>query len=544
MISDNKLISDVDSKSLQQFDNNENLKLEDVTPKLTKMWFRYPHLLKLNIYLLSAIFACITYGYDSSMMGNLQTLPSWSKYFNNPSGDILSTMNNGVSIGALGAIPFAGFINDRFGRKTIIIVGTSLTILGSALQAGAINYGMFLAARIILGFGVCLSSAGAGPLLTETAYPSQRPAMTSFLYASFLVGSFLAALFTWGPYISSMKYSNWSWRLPSLLQALFPAIELILAIVGPESPRWLIANEQYDKAFEVLTKYHAGGDTESPLVKFEMAEISAAIDKEKLGKQFTWNVWFKTKANMHRLFLSLVVPSMQQLCGSSLTAYYFPIVLDNIGITEPVEKLKINLGLTVYGLAWSLTFASMCGKLKRRNLFITSYLCMCLMFIIWIVLSAFNEQMDFKNKAIGRAIIAIIYFHFGFYHMSSPIGTTYVMEIVPYALRSKASTLYQMCTNGWILFNNYVNNLGMDAIQWRYYIVFCVWLAIQATIVYLFFPETFGLGLEEMAQVFGEDISDMQYVADKTIVVNQSEAHVLKSSVYHIEDKQLYDSMD
>lgn len=98
-----------------------------------------------------------------------------------------------------------------------------------------------------------------------------------------------------------------------------------------------------------------------------------------------------------------------------------------------------------------------------------------------------NEQMDFKNKAIGRAIIAIVYFHFGFYHMSSPIGTTYVMEIVPYALRSKASTLYQMCTNGWILFNNYVNNLGMDAIQWRYYIVFCVWLVIQATIVCFFF---------------------------------------------------------
>lgn len=230
-------VREEDSICLQQFNKDENLKLEDVTPKLTKMWFRYPHLLKLNIYLLSAIFACITYGYDGSMMGNLQTLPSWSEYFNNPSGEVLSTISNGVAIGALGAIPFTGFINDRLGRKVIIIVGTSLTIIGSGIQADAINYGMFFAARIILGFGVCLSTAGAGPLLTETAYPSQRPAMTSFLYASFLVGSFLAALFTWGPYISSMKYNNWSWRLPSLLQALFPTIELILAILGPESPR-------------------------------------------------------------------------------------------------------------------------------------------------------------------------------------------------------------------------------------------------------------------------------------------------------------------
>lgn len=84
-----------------------------------------------------------------------------------------------------------------------------------------------------------------------------------------------------------MKYNNWSWRLPSLLQALFPTIELILAIVGSEFPRWLIANGKSDKAFEVLTKYHAGGDRESPLVKFKMAEILASIDREKLGKQLT-----------------------------------------------------------------------------------------------------------------------------------------------------------------------------------------------------------------------------------------------------------------
>lgn len=337
-------ISEEDTTGPQQFNNDENLKLEDVTPKLTKMWFRYPHLLRLNTYLLSAIFACITYGYDGIMMGNLQTLPSWSKYFNNPSGEVLSTVSNGVAIRALGAISFTGFINDRCGRKIIIIIGTSLTIIGSEIQSDAINYGMFLAARIVLGFGVCISTAGADPLLKETAYPSQRPEMTSFLYASF-IGSFFAASFTWGPYVSRMKYNNWSWRLPSLLQALFPTIELIIAIVGPESLRWLIANGKSDKAFEVLTKYHAGGDRESPLVKFEMAEISASIDREKLGKQFTWNVWFQTKANMHRLFLSVIVPSNAATMRSSLTAYYFPIVLNNIGITEPVEKLKINLGL-------------------------------------------------------------------------------------------------------------------------------------------------------------------------------------------------------
>lgn len=507
------------------------LTLEDVTHKFTKYWFQYSHLLKLNILLLSGVFAFITYGYDSSMLGNLQNLPSWSAYFDNPSGATLSTMSNGVSIGGLCAIPFVGYLGDKLGRRPSIIIGCLLVIIGSGIQAGAVNFGMFLASRIILGFGVCFSSAGAGPLLAETAFPSQRPAMTSLLTASFSIGFFLAALFTWGPYMSSMKYNNWSWRLPSLLQALFPAIELILALLCPESPRWLIAHGKQDEAFEVLTKYHAGGDRESPFVKFEMAEITAAIEKEKLSKQFGWNTWFKTKSNLHRLFLVLMVPSMLQLCGSSLVSYYFPIVLGTIGYTEPVEKLKINIGLTVYGLVWSMVFAVISGKFKRRRLFITGFSLMCLMFIIWIVLAAINLQRNFEDKALGRAIIAVIYFYFGFYHMSSPIGTTYVMEVAPYALRNQAATMYQLCTNGWILFNNYVNNLGMDVIQWRYYIVFCVWLAIQAIIVYCFFPETYSLGLEEIAQIFGEDVTAMRQAGDNAIMGDD----LGKPEVIHVE---------
>ncbi|CUM57103.1 unnamed protein product [Debaryomyces fabryi] len=89
---------------------------------------------------------------------------------------------------------------------------------------------MFLSARLILGFGVCFSCAAAGPLLTETAFPSQRPALTSLLQTIFPIGSFLAAIFTYGQAVTGMRDHYWSWRLPSLLQAIFPAIELILAI--------------------------------------------------------------------------------------------------------------------------------------------------------------------------------------------------------------------------------------------------------------------------------------------------------------------------
>lgn len=511
------LISHIDPA----MDENHELTLEDVTPKLTKWWFQYPHLLKLNIYLGCAVFGMITVGYDGSMMSNLQTLPSWEGYFNHPSGGILGTLSNGTTIGSLCVTPFIVLVGDRIGRRHMLMIGIILTIIGAAIQAGAVNFGMFLASRIIIGLGSGATGIASAPILAECAFPSQRPAMTSMLQASFPTGAFLAALFTWGPYMSDMKYNNWSWRLPSLLQAVFPIIQLILTFLCPESPRWLIAHGKEDQAYEVLTKYHAGGDRDSRLVKFEMAEIKAAIAKELIGKKFSWGVWFSSKAFLHRLFLTFAMATILQMCGSSLLSYYFSIVLEAIGYTEPVQKLKINIGLTVYGGVWGIVFATYAGRMKRRLLIISGLLLMCATFIVWIVLASINERTNFENKSLGRGIVAIIYLFYGFYHAISPIGFTYMTEVVPYTMRSKASLIYSLTSQGWVLYNNYVNNIAMDAISWKYYIVFCVWVFIQACVVYFFFPETQGLGLEEVAQIFGEDITDIKMAGDNAVLNNE-----------------------
>lgn len=81
--------------------------LADVTPKLEKIWFKYPWLFQLNIsHLLGGILAQVTSGYDGSMMNNLQTLPSCREYFENPAGSRLGTMTNVLSIGTLISISF------------------------------------------------------------------------------------------------------------------------------------------------------------------------------------------------------------------------------------------------------------------------------------------------------------------------------------------------------------------------------------------------------------------------------------------------------
>lgn len=37
----------------------------------------------------------------------------------------------------------------------------------------------------------------------------------------------------------------------------------------------------------------------------------------------------------------------------------------------------------------------------------------------------------------------------------------------------------QLCVSASLVFNQYVNPIALDAIEWRYYIVYTVWLAFE-----------------------------------------------------------------
>lgn len=501
-------------------DHGEPVQLKDVVPQMDKPWYRYKHLLKLNMFLAGAILSQVISGFDASSTNSLQSIPSFQTYFNQPSGPILSTMTNGLAIGTLITVPFAMVVIDYLGRKYTILAGCLFIIVGAGVQAGSRNFGMFTAARILLGIGSCLNSASSQPLLAETAYPTQRPAVTAMLLALWPLGSFVAAMVTWGPYRTDMRYNDWSWRLPSLLQAAFPILQIILVGLGPESPRWLINKGREDDARRVFVKFHAGGDEDSPLVAFEMAEIKAIIDQEKQNQGRKYTEWFRSKQRLRRLFIVLAVPAMVQLCGNALISYYLPIVLSTVGITDSNDQLLINIGLTIYGLIWAVLVGIFVDRFRRKVMFILGFFLMCITYVVWTILSAINQQTGFKHQGLSTGVVAMIYLFLGFYHIVSPVASTYTMEVCPFHLRAQGATLYQLSGNVVGFFNNYVNNTAMDKIQWRYYIVWCIWLVVQMNIVYWIFPETKGLGLEEVAQVFGEDVTAGYEAGEKAMAVH------------------------
>lgn len=53
-----------------------------------------------------------------------------------------------------------------------------------------------------------------------------------------------------------------------------------------------------------------------------------------------------------------------------------------------------------------------------------------------------------------------------------------------------------------IFINTFVNPIALEAIQWKYYIVFIVMLTLLLITVYFAYPETRGHTLEQMAVIF------------------------------------------
>jgi MFS family permease len=86
---------------------------------------------------------------------------------------------------------------------------------------------MYIVARMILGFGIVFCIVSGSAMLGELSYPKERPILTSMFNASWFVGSLIAA----GIVVETAKIpSDWSWRLPSLLQACPSLVQIALIL--------------------------------------------------------------------------------------------------------------------------------------------------------------------------------------------------------------------------------------------------------------------------------------------------------------------------
>ncbi|KAL3442850.1 MFS transporter [Aspergillus insuetus] len=508
--------SDVKVNEIAATSEVSRLLAEDKVP-----WYRKKNLRRLYMFLMpSALGVEITTGFDGSVLNGLQAVDKWQEHFNHPTSAMLGLVSAAISIGSVAAVPFIPLCNDRWGRKFSVIFGSLIVVIGVIIQTAAANLGMLIASRIIIGFGLALALSGAAQLLTELCYPKERAIMVGCFQISWYIGSVLAA----GTTLGTFTWPNqWSWRLPTLFQILPSILQIAFIWFVPESPRWLISRDRHDEALSILRTYHGEGDETSAFVAAEFLQIRETLRQEKEASSSPWRELISTKTNLRRVTVAFCVGLFSQWAGNGLVSYYLAKVLSTIGIEERLTQQQINVGLSCWNLVTGAAAACLgTNYLPRRTQLLTGFGSMCIIFSCWTAASAvFTNSTDADgkngNNSAATAVVALIFIYYAFYNLMMPLQYLYVSEVFPFLQRSKGIAIMQLSNKGGTGFNQFVNPIGLEDLGWKYYLVYVVILAAETGIIWLLYPETRGVSLEEVAVVMEGDDARVERIEGKRV---------------------------
>lgn len=298
--------------------------------------------------------------------------------------------------------------------------------------------------------------------------------------------------------------------------------------------------DRQDDALKMLVEYHAAGDSNSALVRFELLEIQVTLEEEKKQKAIRWSEMVRTAGNRKRFFILIFIGLAAQLSGLGLTGYYLAKILNSIGITDAKTQLLINATAAIWQLVCSVFFALLIDRAGRRGLITFGITVMLIVFIIWTICSALNEQRGFKDHPLAIAVVAMIFLFQVGYQPFAVATVPYVVECSLFSLRSKTAMIFQFCGYSASFFTGYVNPVAIDSIGWRYYIVAVAVLAFECGFAWWYLPETKGKSLEEIGEIFDGD--DMLTGA-RAITQHHKEKHANEREVAYdahinqVEDK-------
>lgn len=173
---------------------------------------------------------------------------------------------------------------------------------------------MLIVGRIINGLAVGLCSAQVPVYISEIAPPSKRGRLVACQQWAITWGILIMFYISYG---CSYTSGTAAFRIPWGLQ-MIPAIFLFLGMMFlPESPRWLAKNDRWEEATQVLILVHASGDSSSPSVEKEIAEIRQAVGFENENADSTYLDLLKPDM-INRLHIGIFCQIWSQLTGMNV----------------------------------------------------------------------------------------------------------------------------------------------------------------------------------------------------------------------------------
>ncbi|GES56838.1 hexose transporter [Aspergillus terreus] len=524
-----------------------------------------------NIYVIAgvAVVGGALFGFDISSMSAQLNENSYKCYFNQGpkgppftddencsgphslvQGGITASMAAGSWLGAL----ISGPLSDRIGRKTSIMVGCIVWLIGSILCCAAQNIGMLIVGRIINGISVGIESAQVPVYISELSPPSKRGRFVGLQQWAITWGILIMFYISYGcSYIGEQKsysYSTASFRVPWGLQ-MVPAVFLFLGMMLlPESPRWLARKDRWEDCHRVLALVHAKGDLNHPFVTIELQDIRDMCEFERQHKHVTYLDLFKPRM-LNRTLIGLFMQIWSQLTGMNVMMYYITYVFSMAGYSGDSNLLAssiqyiINVFMTIPALLWMDRWG------RRNTILVGAALMAALMYANAGIMAVHGvvvpggingvpeESMKLSGGAAKGLIACTYLFVASFAPTVGPASWTYPPELYPLRLRGKGVA---MSTSGNWAFNTALGlftPVAFENIMWKTYLIFGVFNTAFFIHVFFIFPETAGKTLEETEAMF-EDPNGIKYLGTPAWKTRVKTSEIARLEHGDVESKNIH----
>ena len=350
---------------------------------------------------------------------------------------IVSILSCGTFFGAL----IAGDLADFFGRRTTIIVGCIVFIVGVILQVASSGVPLMVPGRLIAGFGVGFVSAIIILYMSEIAPKKVRGAIVSGYQFCITIGLLLASCVCYG---TQDRLDTGSYRIPIAIQMLWALILGTGLFFLPESPRYFVKRGKIDRATHVLARLRSQGP-ESEMVQQELAEIIANHEYElkmvPQGSYFTswFNCFhgslFKANSNLRRTILGTSLQMMQQWTGVNFVFYFGSNFFKSLGTVQ--NPFLISLITTLVNVCSTPISFYTIERFGRRPLLIWGAFGM----VVCQFIVAITGTVTSSAPAVTSMIAFICIYIFFFASTWGPGAWVVIGEIFPLPIRARGVAL-------------------------------------------------------------------------------------------------------
>jgi MFS transporter, SP family, arabinose:H+ symporter len=430
---------------------------------------------------LTSALAGFLFGFDTVVIsGAEKTIQAMWSLSPTLHGIAMASALYGTIVGSL----IGGWPADRFGRKATLLWIGVLYFVGAVASAFATNVEIFIAARVIGGLGIGISTVVAPMYISEIAPAKQRGRLAGMFQFNIVFGILVA--FASNYLLAGIGDNAWRWMLGV---AAFPSLLYSVMCLGlPESPRWLLGKKgDRETALKVLQRVEPDASMQEIAAE---ADVIAAASSEKASSGGFWTKRLRTP-----ILLAFLVAFFNQLSGINAILYFAPRIFELTGLGTKAALLQ-SIGIGITNLVFTFVGLWLIDRLGRRTLlYIGSFgYIASLGLVAW----AFFTQ--------HYTIVPICIFAFIAAHAIGQGAVIWVLisEIFPIGHRAEGQTLGS--STHWIfaaLLTTFFPKM-VDAFPAGYiFLFFTCMMVLQLIWVKTMVPETKGVPLEQIQKQLG-----------------------------------------